>query len=482
MKIGPARYAMAAMLCVAIMAGAPSAPAEEPSLEQLRREHDAMKRQLDQLQQQIKKQEVLIEKLSAERRTAPPAPPAKAETATTDEERLKKEVTENIMRRIQPSLTAANKTFPSQFNPAIGLIVDTVASYKGQQGGNFELRSAELGLSASVDPFARAWAIITGSTEGFELEEAAIATTSLPYNLSVQGGRFFADFGRLSKFHDHDLPFVNRPVVLDEYVGGESQADGVQGSWLVPIGQYLTLTGGMYNKIGADNERVSNLTSRQLSDFTYLGRAATFFSLTDANSVDLGLSFAGTPRVAEDLGEPRYLGGLDLTYRWIPLASSGYRGFIWGTEVLVNSENQPVGGFPDDTAVTNEARLATALDAPIASPGVSRTPYRLSALAQQDATTPLVFQRKNAVGLYSYAEYRFSRQLFGGFLFDWTESIDPGVGDTFAYSPYLTLWASEFQRFRLEYTRFEAPGDHENQFFLQWTVIIGSHVHSFRDR
>ena len=482
MKIGPARYAMAAMLCVAIMAGAPSAPAEEPSLEQLRREHDAMKRQLDQLQQQIKKQEVLIEKLSAERRTAPSAPPAKAETATTDEERLKKEVTENIMRRIQPSLTAANKTFPSQFNPAIGLIVDTVASYKGQQGGNFELRSAELGLSASVDPFARAWAIITGSNAGFELEEAAIATTSLPYNLSVQGGRFFADFGRLSKFHDHDLPFVNRPVVLDEYVDGESQADGVQGSWLVPIGQYLTLTGGMYNKIGADNERVSNLTSRQLSDFTYLGRAATFFSLTDANSVDLGLSFAGTPRVAEDLGEPRYLGGLDLTYRWIPLASSGYRGFIWGTEVLVNSENQPVGGFPDDTAVTNEARLATALDAPIASPGVSRTPYRLSALAQQDATAPLVFQRKNAVGLYSYAEYRFSRQLFGGFLFDWTESIDPGVGDTIAYSPYLTLWASEFQRFRLEYTRFEAPGDHENQFFLQWTVIIGSHVHSFRDR
>ena len=131
MKIGPARYAMAAMLCVAIMAGAPSAPAEEPSLEQLRREHDAMKRQLDQLQQQIKKQEVLIEKLSAERRTAPPAPPAKAETATTDEERLKKEVTENVMRRIQPSLTAANKTFPSQFNPAIGLIVDTIALVQG---------------------------------------------------------------------------------------------------------------------------------------------------------------------------------------------------------------------------------------------------------------------------------------------------------------------------------------------------------------
>ena len=480
MRIGPARHAVA-MLCMAIMAGAPSAPAEEPSPEQLRRELDAMKHQLEQLQQRIKKQEAVIDKLSAEHRAAAGAAPAKPEAAPSDEERLKKEVTENVMRRIQPSLSAANKTFPSQFNPAIGLIIDTVASYRGQQGGNFELRAAELGLSASVDPFARAWAIITGSSDGFDLEEAAIATTSLPYNLSVQGGRFFADFGRLSKFHDHDLPFVNRPVVLDEYVDGESQADGIQGSWLVPIGQYLTLTAGMYNKIGADNERVSNTTSRQLSDFTYLGRAATFFSLTDANSIDLGLSLAGTPRVAEDLGEPRYLGGLDLTYRWIPLGASGYRGFIWGTEVLVNSENRPIGGFPDETAVMSETQMARALGVPVSAP-VDATSDRLSALAQEDPSAPLVFRRKNAVGLYSYAEYRFSRQLFAGFLFDWAESIDPGVGDTFAYSPYLTLWASEFQRFRLEYTRFEAPGDHENQFFLQWTVIIGSHVHSFRDR
>src|SRR5262245_19916216 len=344
MKIGPARHAVV-MLCVAIMAGAPSAPAEEPSPEQMRRELEAMKHQLEQLQQRIQKQEAVIDKLTAERRQpAAATPSAKSEGAPTDEERLKKEVTENVMRRIQPSLAAANKTFPSQFNPAIGLIVDTVFSYKGQQGGNFELRAAELGLSASVDPFARAWAIITGSSEnGFEVEEAAIATTSLPYNLSVQGGRFFADFGRLSKFHDHDLPFVNRPVVLDEYVDGESQADGVQGSWLVPISQYLALTAGMYNKIGADNERVSNLTSRQLSDFTYLGRAATFLSLTDANSIDLGLSFAGTPRVAEDVGEPRYLGDLDLTYRWIPLGASGYRGLIWGPEFRVTSEHRTIG-------------------------------------------------------------------------------------------------------------------------------------------
>jgi len=56
------------------------------------------------------------------------------------------------------------------------------------------------------------------------------------------------------------------------------------------------------------------------------------------------------------------------------------------------------------------------------------------------------------------------------------------VGETLAYSPYFTVWASEFQRLRLQYTRLESPGLHENEFFLQWTVILGSHVHSFKDR
>src|SRR6184192_4361916 len=185
--------------------------------EELRRELEAMRKQLKQMQEQLERQQKLIDKLSAEKQ-APAAPPAvaakppeanTAEAAAADEERLKREVTENLMKRLRQQLAAANKTFPSQFNPAIGLIVDTVGSYGSKTRGDFELRAAELGISASVDPFARGYAIITGSNQGgFDVEEAAIVTTSLPYNLTVKGGRFFADFGRLSKFHHHDLPFV----------------------------------------------------------------------------------------------------------------------------------------------------------------------------------------------------------------------------------------------------------------------------------
>jgi hypothetical protein len=83
--------------------------------------------------------------------------------------------------------------------------------------------------------------------------------------------------------------------------------------------------------------------------------------------------------------------------------------------------------------------------------------------------------------MYSYIEARLSRRFYPGFLFDYAQGIDRAKGTT-AYSPYLTIWASEFQRLRLQYTRLEEPGNRENQVFLQWTVALGSHVHGFRDR
>jgi hypothetical protein len=67
------------------------------------------------------------------------------------------------------------------------------------------------------------------------------------------------------------------------------------------------------------------------------------------------------------------------------------------------------------------------------------------------------------------------------------QDIDRAVGDTKAYSPYLTFWPSEFMRLRLQYTYLDQPSTaqqaaHEHQVFLQWTAVIGSHVHGFRER
>jgi hypothetical protein len=424
----------------------------DASAQQLRRDLEIMKEQMRQMEEKIRQQEDAIEKLSPP--AAPPvAAPAPAPPAAGDREQLKQEVREEVLRDLQPQLSAASKTFPSQFNPAIGLIIDTAFAYRQHEGNNFEFRSAELGLSASVDPFVRGYAILNGTSDGFEVEEAALVTTSLPYNLTIKGGRFFADFGRLSKFHDHDLPFVNRPVALDRFVGGESRADGVEVSYLLPIEQYVTLTAGMYNKLGADNDRVDDTVPRDLGRFTYLGRAATFLSLSDAHSIDVGVSYAYTPTVANEEKANRHLAGIDITYRYIPLGQASYRGLVWGTEVLFNRENRPVGGFPTDPTIP----------------------------------PPTVFERNNAWGVYSYLEARLSRRFYPGFLFDYAQALDPGVGDTKAYSPYLTIWLSEFQRLRLQYTYLDQPGvpqqpAHANQFFVQWTAVLGSHVHGFRDR
>ncbi|HEU4341806.1 MAG TPA: hypothetical protein VFU31_09575, partial [Candidatus Binatia bacterium] len=184
---------------------------------------------------------------------------------------------------------------PSILNPAIGVVIDATAEHRAKAGGDFNFRAAELGLAASIDPYARAYAFITGSKEGVEVEEAAMVTTSLPWNLQARGGRFFADFGRLAKFHPHEYAFVNTPISLERIVGGESKADGVELSYLFPTPFFLRATFGGYNKLGAENERLDDTKSRSWSRFTYLGRLHTYFDLTDNHNVEVGSSLAYTP-------------------------------------------------------------------------------------------------------------------------------------------------------------------------------------------
>jgi hypothetical protein len=85
--------------------------------------------------------------------------------------------------------------------------------------------------------------------------------------------------------------------------------------------------------------------------------------------------------------------------------------------------------------------------------------------------------------MYSYLEARLSRRFYPGLLFEYVQDLDRTSLSTKAISPYLTLWASEFQRLRLQYTHTQVSnGRSDDGFFLQWTAVIGSHVHSFRDR
>ena len=84
------------------------------------------------------------------------------------------------------SCAAPSRTSPPQQDvrlasqPAIGFIIDSVGSYSRKARANFEFRSGEIGISASIDPFARGFAILNGNADGFEVEEAGISPPRCP--------------------------------------------------------------------------------------------------------------------------------------------------------------------------------------------------------------------------------------------------------------------------------------------------------------
>jgi hypothetical protein len=343
----------------------------------------------------------------------------------------------------------------------MGLVLDANVQNLGKAGGNFDFRSAELGIAASVDPFARMYSFINGTKDGVEVDEAAAITTSLPWNLTAKGGRFLADFGRFPKVHEHELPFVNEPLSIQRMVGGETQADGMEVNYLFPTPFFLRATLGGMNKIGEDNDQVNNSKSRAWSKFTYLGRLNTYFDLTDNHSIELGTSMAFTPslRLAGDpTGGYRSLNGVDLTYRYQPLGSAVYQGLTWGSEFYTNSQR-----FSSDIEVPS-----------VADPSILET--------------QTVGKRRRAYGGYSYAELKLNKNWSTGFQVDYAPVTDTPNQRTMSYSPYLTWNLSEFNRLRFQYSYLNNnfPGadkaENGNQFFLQWTTVIGAHTHGFLGR
>jgi hypothetical protein len=361
-------------------------------------------------------------------------------------DQLEKEKTAESARlgQVEKSVQAVQSS-PSILNPAIGMAIDATAEHRSKAGGDFNFRAAELGITAAIDPYARAYAFITGSKEGVEVEEAAMVTTSLPWNLQARAGRFFADFGRLAKFHPHEYAFVNTPLSLERIVGGESKADGVELSYLFPTPFFLRATAGGYNKLGAENERIDETKSRAWSRFTYLGRLQSYFDLHDNHSLELGTSLAFTPSIripADPHGGNRTLTGIDLTYRYQPLGSTLYQGLTIGTELFGNSERvERASGF----------------------------------------------RRMFAPGGYAYAEAKLNREWSAGFLYDNAPSLASPGKKTIGYSPFVTWNLSEFNRLRFQYSYLddnvrEEKSERGNQFFLQWTTVLGAHTHGFRTR
>lgn len=460
-------------LCL-IAATAPTAFAEESA--------DSAKPEIAELRQQIKDLTRLVkdlqQQMAARPATAEPPAPSAPPTAVSPAPEV--------------DLTTATLPPPKQssaslFNPEISAAVDAIGSYSDSaNNANFTIRDIELMVQSNVDQLAHAYVVFNAESEWdpwtktdpfgdvtLGVEEAAIETTALPYGLALKAGQFFADFSRLGKVHSHELPFTDRPASLEGIIGGESKARGVELSWVPPLGHYARFTLGAVDQIGAETSAtglVSTLDGaeqslfassdhRALGDITYYGRAATIFELGESSSLNLGIDYAH----GQDPGT-RQLASADFKLTWLPDAASFDR-FEAGGEILYGKSD---GSFGPDALIAGQPASGSS----------------------------------TANGAYAYAQYRIGKNWEPGIRFDclrpesWsqTDSDNDGAADGLArarqtqssWSAYVNYNLSEHNRLRLGTSHINGSSgafhgkDDDWLGYLQWSVTVGAHQHSFQ--
>ena len=450
----------------------------EKQQRELRESFEKQQRELrESFEKMSRDQQAQIEALKKQLAAGPTNAPPAAQTADQIKE---------LSEKVDSVVEAQTKTRPNEFNPSIGVVGETIFSYtsKGNDDtgrdrpGGFDVfqRSVELNVAAAVDPFAKGYIVANASADAatgeatFGIEEAALQTTSLPWNLELKAGRFFGEFGRLGYIHDHELPFVNRPLALDQYIGGESRTDGAQLNWLLPVPHYVSLTVGAGVGFGGDSPPSDPGSYRSLSGITYFGRLSTFFNLTPDWNIETGISGLINPTEQDRGGailqpngttmteKERRLAGFDFKLNWVPLRNNQFKGFTWGTEVLYSDSRflfDPDGSLNPDNP----------------SPGPNGDEFQ---------------GYVGSLGLYSYATYKWHRQWSGGFLFDYVQNAENHSDLTFAYSPYITWALSHWNQLRLQYTHTDhqgpSPFKSDDAIYLQWAWIIGSHAHGWQQR
>jgi hypothetical protein len=330
-------------------------------------------------------------------------------------------------------------------NPDISLIGDfigTAGHNNVSAGRSLEMHESEVGIQAIIDPYARADAFLSFGETGVNVEEAYVTFTSLPAGLLLKVGKKRADFGKVNTIHNHALPFIDRPLVTNNLVGGEDGIDdaGFFLSRFLPAPKNWFLEGSA-ELLRGDSADVFQASRRE--DVSVVGHLRGYRDLSESTNLDLGLSYA---RGHNTLGS-NFLTNLysaDVTIRWKPLRRAIYNSFLFRTELV------------------------------------------WSARDQFSIVQPALFQTEHTSGLYSAAEYRLNRRWTAGGRFDRSgHASDARLTDT-GFSAILTYWPSEFSQIRGQYrfghlaTRPNSSFSNANELLFQFLFVMGAHgAHPF---
>ncbi len=430
----------------------------------------ALSKQLEELLRVQKQQAEQIESLKKQIEVLKGQPGISGAKVATPEPKLAE-----LEERVIELDAELGRTRGKRFAASIGMVGDFVGGYSSagkdktgaaRPGGtDIQLRTMEISFEATVDKFARGYAVLTATDDGageapVGVEELALVLTA-PWDLTVRAGRFFGDFGQLSSRHEAELPFVHRPLALDRFIGGESKTDGIELHYDFPFERHVTLAVGAGNQFG-EFQNVAG-AFRGLNELNYWAHLGTTLPLGKDWSLNLGVSGLLGDRAESRNGafvQPdtstlterrRRVAGVDWLLRWAPEGRA--QSFELGGEWLYSR-----GDFlfdPDGS-----------LDPAGAAPGLTGDEFRGGLRAR---------------GFYGYGAYAFDRRWTGGLLFDWVEAVSNVSWDEQRLSPYLTYQPSELQLWRLQYSRTQrgaASGlRNDHAVYLQWSFTLGRHSH-----
>jgi hypothetical protein len=339
----------------------------------------------------------------------------------------------------QPTLGGAGTSAAKALNPDISVIGDFIGAIGGNSEQNavslqpipaLEMHESEVGLQAIIDPYARGDFFISFGEEGVNLEEGYITFTALPASLVAKVGKMRSAFGKVNMMHNHVLPWVERPLVTNNLVGGEDGIDdaGVSIQRIIPAPKdiFLEATGQLFRGDAGDV-----FQSSRRSDVSAVAHLRGYRDINESTNLDLGVSYA---RGHNDLGTDflTHLYGVDATLRWKPLRRSIYHSFVGRTEFIWSNRQQ----------------------APVT---------------------------QKAFGYYASADYQLARRWFLGGRFDYSDRSRNAALTDKGGSVVLTYWPSEFSQVRGQY-RFThyANNIDANELFMQLIFSLGAHgAHPF---
>jgi hypothetical protein len=361
--------------------------------------------------------------------------------------------------------------FAMAYSSAADLDHIEVGDHDPQQRG-FNARNIELAFDGAVDPYFEGFANIVFKLDNdnqteVEVEEAFMQTTSLPFNLQLKGGQFFAAFGRLNPTHPHTWDFADTPLVNGLFLGPDGlRGVGAQGSWTLPLPWYSQLifaaqngrgsTGFSFRNPGDNGIFFDRITTdreaRGLQDFVWIPRFENSFNLSDTQTVLAGVSGAfGSNETGANSRTQIY--GADLLYKWKSSHAEGGFPFVkWQTEFM----------------------------------------YRRFQAGHGANDSFPVAETFHDWGLYSQVLWGFKKGWVAGIRGDYVDMQDSMFTDDldrqsrWRLSANLTWYPTEFSKIRLQYNQdfleenFFLSARQVESIFLQWEFILGAHgAHKF---